>query len=239
MDTVLLLIGVGLTTIGLLILMFTPRLRARWGRPAVRNTESVAAGVSPAPPQIGVSHTQQAPDERHFTIDDMAEGLAVKASELAKAAVVAVQEEARVLEGDARGRSEEIVAQAEDDAQQIRQSAAKEAQRTVRGAMHAASHFQSETRALTDSAKAEISSSVTALNELLATLSSFDGVDREEPSPIAAEPDRVESEPESVARSVKDDVRTILANFNYLRRAPEGSPEAHDESAVVRNGTPG
>ena len=245
MNTLLLVIGVGLMTIGLVILALTWRLRTVWGRAAARKTESAAAVVSPAPnpestsglPRIGMDRSHATQNDLQSTIYDMAQGLVIKADELANAAVGAAEEEGRIIEGDARARSEEIVAQAEQDAQQIRQGATQEAKNTIRGAMHAASHLQAETRALTDSATAEISSSVTALNELLATLSNFNGVDAKPSLPSAPETDRVESEP--VTRSVKDDVMAILANFNYLRRTPQGSEDPHDESAIVRNGTPG
>ena len=245
MNTLLLIVGVGLMTIGLVILALTWRLRAVWGRAVARNSESAAAGVSPAPdpastlglPQIAMDRSQGTQNDLQSAIYDMAQGLVVKADELANAAVGAAEEEGRVIEGDARAKSEEIVAQAEQDAQQIRQGASQEAKSTIRGAMRAASHLQTETRALTDSAIAEISSSATALNELLATLSNFDGVDAKKSLPSAPEADTVESEP--ATRSVKDDVMGILANFNHLRRSSEGSENAHDESTIVRNGTPG
>lgn len=246
MNTVLLVVGIGLMTIGLGILALTWRLRAVWQRGAARSTESATAAADALPPldqeatsslpqkSMALSHGTQ--NDLQSAIYDMAQGLVVKADELANAAVGAAEEEGRVIEDDARAKSEEIVAKAENDAQQIRHGATQDAKSTIRGAMHAASHLQAETRALKDSAITEIGSSVTALNELLATVSSLDGVDADKSVPTAPEPDRVESEP--VTHSVKDDVMAILANFNYLRRNPAGSEDAHDESAIVRNGTP-
>ena len=243
MNMVLLIVGIGLMTIGLVILALTWRLRATWARAAARSTKSAATEISQAPepqapaslPQMSIERAHVTQNDLQSTIYDMAQGLVIKADELASAAVGAAEEEGRVIESDARARSEEIAAKAENDAQQIRHDATQDAKSTIRGAMHAASHLQAETRALTDSAVAEIGSSVTALNELLATLSSFSGVDATKSLPSAPEADPLESEP--ATRNVKDDVMAILANFNYLRRSPEAPEDAHDESAIVRNGT--
>ena len=238
-----LVIGVGLMTIGLVILAVIWRSRSVSGRAAARNVEPAAA-VSPSPHKEStvVSHRGFNPqrgtqNDLQSTIYDMAQGLVVKADELTNAAVGAAEEEVRMIEGDARVRSDASVAQAENEAHQIRHDATQEAKRTVQGAMYTASRLQAESRAFTDSARAEISSSVTALNKLLGTLSNFNGVDAKEPHPGALEADHAEREP--VTRSVKDDVVATFGYFKYLRRTPQRSEGGHNESASFQNGTPG
>ena len=116
----------------------------------IEEATSATAPESYSPRLDATEHARQSP------IYALAQQLAMAAT--------AAENEARTLEGKATDRSVEIIAQAEQQAQQIGKRAAQEAQDTIQAAAWAANHLQGEARALTDAATREISSAVTALN---------------------------------------------------------------------------
>ena len=236
MDTFALTFGTGLMAIGLSVLAFL------WKTRASRATEQPEAEhinlpgpLDEAPSAIALETDRPRVDETEHAhqspIYELAQQLAMAAT--------AAEKEARTLEGRATDRSMEIIAQAEQEAQRTGKRAAQEAQQTVQAAVRVANHLQVEARTLTDSATSEIGSAVTALNGLVTKLTQLNDRSPADSQDHLRAADRASDdvEPDSVTRSLKDEVKAVLTSLNDLRRAPNDSAEGRKDESDLNNGT--
>ncbi len=252
MDTLALVFGACLIAIGLSILAFLWKTRA-FGAKEQREAAHISLldpldeAPSATAPENGSPRLDEAPsatvpendsprvDEREHVsqspIYELAQQLAMAAT--------AAEKEARTLEGKATDRSMEIVAQAEQQAQQIGKRAAQEAQETIQAAAWAAKHLQGEARTLTDTAISEVSSAVTALNGLVTKLTQLDSRSPGNSQDHLRDADRAGDgvEPGLVTRSLKDEVKAVLTSLNDLRRAPNDSADGSEDESDINNGT--
>ncbi len=236
MESLALALGAGLMAIGLSILAFLWKTRASGAK-----QQPEAAHISPpglldeAPAATALEHDRPRVDQTEYArqspIYELAQQLAMAAT--------AAEKEARTLEGKATDRSGEIIAQAERQAQQIGKRAAQEAQDTIQAAAWATNHLQTEARTLTGTAISEVSSAVTALNGLVTKLTQLDSRSPGNSQDHLRDADRAgdDVEPGPVARSLNDEVKTVLTSLNDLRRAPNNSAEVPKDESDINNGT--
>ncbi len=236
METLALAFGAGLMAVGLSILAFLWKTKAsgakeqpeaaRVSAPGLLEEAPAAAALETDGPRIDeTEHARQSP------IYELARQLATAAT--------AAEKDARNLEGAATDRSMEIIAQAEQQAQQIGKRAAQEAQQTVQAAVWAANHLQVEARALTDAAIGEVSSAATALNGLVTKLTQLDSRSPAGSQDHLQDADRAgdEVEPGPATRGLKDEVKAVLASLNDLRRSPSDSADGSEDESDISNGT--
>ncbi len=236
MDTLALAFGAGLMAVGLSILAFLWKTRASGAKEQPEAARiSLPDPLDEAPASTALERDRPRVDETEHVLQSPIYELA---QQLAMAATAA-EKDARALEGKATDRSTEIVAQAEQQAQQIGKRAAKEAQDTIQAAAWAANHLQAEARTLTDTAISEVSSAVTALNGLVTKLTQLDSHSPGNSQDHPREADRAgdDVEPGPVTRSLKDEVKAVLTSLNDLRRAPNNSDEGPKDESDVNNGT--
>ena len=236
MDTLALAFGAGLMAVGLSILAFLWKTRASGAKEQPKTARnSLPDPLDEAPASIALERDRPRVDETEHVLQSPIYELA---QQLAMAATAA-EKDARALEGKATDRSTEIVAQAEQQAQQIGKRAAKEAQDTIQAAAWAANHLQAEARTLTDTAISEVSSAATALNGLVTKLTQLDSHSPRNSEDHLREADRAgdDVEPGPVTRSLKDEVKAVLTSLNDLRRSPSDSAEGPKDESDVNNGT--
>ena len=236
MDSLALAFGAGLMAIGVSILAFLWKTKASGAKEKTEAAHiSLPDLIDEAPSTATARENRPLLDEtehaRQSPIYELAQQLAMAAT--------AAEKEARTLEGDATDRSVEIIAQAEQQAQQTCKRAAQEAQNTIQAAAWAANHLQVEARALTDTAISEVSSVVTALNGLVTKLTQLDSRSPQDPQDHLRDADQAGDEVESgpVTRSLKDEVKAVLTSLNDLRRSPSDSAEGPKDESDVNNGT--
>ncbi len=236
MEILALAFGAGLMTIGVSILVFLWKTKASGAK-----EQPKAVHVSlPAPRDDAPSAT--APENDRPLLDETEHARQSPIYELAQQlamAATAAEKEARTLEGEATDRSAEIIAHAEQQAQQIGKRAAQGAQETIQAAAWAANHLQAEARALTDTAIDEVGSAVTALNGLVTKLTQLDSRSPGDSQDHLTDAERKgdEVEPGPVTRSLKDEVKAVLTTLNDLRRSPSDSAESPKDESDVNNGT--